>query len=361
MIDVDRGVVRQLTYSPAWHAAPDDAGAKICLRHQCPGSRAAHLRGRRRPRRRRRVLLRQRGLFGGQALGRAVSLQRRTGRGRGGPAHPPSPAIFSGRLARRVHLRQDRPRADLRSAMRMPMPESQRVRQELGPAWITGMKSRPLAHGALAHVLGDPAEAHALDFLVIARPTSAPARSWESPTLGAGQPRKSAPSGDLRTDRARLRDHRDGVRNSPHRHHPSPPRDDPRDVSRWLLHQHRRRAGDCWWATQQERRRRALSPTEPAGLVPRRHDRRLRAWLMRTGADGYAGRHRRFPFNHGAPDRPRRSAPIGVRCRCAAVRFSGAAEQPDGIDPGLLALVVFTLQSAAENARPLFIAHAPGG
>ena len=26
MVDVDRGVVRQITYSPAWHAAPDDAG-----------------------------------------------------------------------------------------------------------------------------------------------------------------------------------------------------------------------------------------------------------------------------------------------------------------------------------------------
>ena len=29
MIDVDRGVVRQLTYSPAWHAAPDDAGERF--------------------------------------------------------------------------------------------------------------------------------------------------------------------------------------------------------------------------------------------------------------------------------------------------------------------------------------------
>jgi oligogalacturonide lyase len=29
MIDVDRGVVRQLTYSPAWHAAPDDDGERF--------------------------------------------------------------------------------------------------------------------------------------------------------------------------------------------------------------------------------------------------------------------------------------------------------------------------------------------
>ena len=29
MIDVDRGVVRQLIYSPAWHAAPDDAGERF--------------------------------------------------------------------------------------------------------------------------------------------------------------------------------------------------------------------------------------------------------------------------------------------------------------------------------------------
>jgi oligogalacturonide lyase len=29
MIDVDRGVVRQLIYSPTWHAAPDDAGEKF--------------------------------------------------------------------------------------------------------------------------------------------------------------------------------------------------------------------------------------------------------------------------------------------------------------------------------------------
>jgi len=29
MIDVDRGVVRQITYSPAWHAAPDDAGERF--------------------------------------------------------------------------------------------------------------------------------------------------------------------------------------------------------------------------------------------------------------------------------------------------------------------------------------------
>jgi oligogalacturonide lyase len=29
MIDVDRGVVRQITYSPAWHAAPDDEGERF--------------------------------------------------------------------------------------------------------------------------------------------------------------------------------------------------------------------------------------------------------------------------------------------------------------------------------------------
>ena len=29
MIDVDRSVVRQITYSPAWHAAPDDAGERF--------------------------------------------------------------------------------------------------------------------------------------------------------------------------------------------------------------------------------------------------------------------------------------------------------------------------------------------
>ena len=75
MIDVDRGVVRQLTYSPAWHAAPDDAGETICLRHQFSRSRPAHLRGRRRSRRRRGIPLRQRGVVGRQALGRPVPLQ----------------------------------------------------------------------------------------------------------------------------------------------------------------------------------------------------------------------------------------------------------------------------------------------
>ena len=29
MIDVDRGVMRRLTYFPAWHAAPDDAGTRF--------------------------------------------------------------------------------------------------------------------------------------------------------------------------------------------------------------------------------------------------------------------------------------------------------------------------------------------
>ena len=29
MIDVDRGVVRQLIYTPVWHAAPDDAGERF--------------------------------------------------------------------------------------------------------------------------------------------------------------------------------------------------------------------------------------------------------------------------------------------------------------------------------------------
>jgi oligogalacturonide lyase len=54
MIDVDRGVIRQLTYSPAWHAAPDDAGERFVCDTNCPDRGLHYVRGRRRSCRRSR-------------------------------------------------------------------------------------------------------------------------------------------------------------------------------------------------------------------------------------------------------------------------------------------------------------------
>ena len=118
MIDVDRGVVRQLTYFSGLARGAGRRRRAIRLRHQFSRSRPAHLRRRRRPGRRGGIPLRQRGVIRRQALGRAVSLQRRAGRGRSRAAHPSASALFAGRLARGVHLRQDRPRAALRSDAR---------------------------------------------------------------------------------------------------------------------------------------------------------------------------------------------------------------------------------------------------
>ena len=111
MIDVDRGVVRQLTYSPAWHAAPDDDGERFVCDTNLP-DRGLHTFGvDDDPADDAEFLCRQRSVVRGQALGRAVPLQRRAGRGRSRAAHPSASALLAGRLARAVHLGQDRPRA----------------------------------------------------------------------------------------------------------------------------------------------------------------------------------------------------------------------------------------------------------
>ncbi len=99
MIDVDRGVIRQLTYSPAWHAAPDDAGERFRLRHQLSRSRPAHLRGRWRSGRRGRAAVRQRGILRRASTGPG-RFPTTTGRSRSKPRSTPIPIRASRRTAR---------------------------------------------------------------------------------------------------------------------------------------------------------------------------------------------------------------------------------------------------------------------
>ena len=66
----------------------------VCLRHQFSRSWLAHLRRRRRSSRRCGISLRQRSIVRGQALGWAVSLQRRASRGGGSPAYASAPAFL---------------------------------------------------------------------------------------------------------------------------------------------------------------------------------------------------------------------------------------------------------------------------
>ena len=159
------------------------------------------------------ISLRQRSIVRGQALGWAVSLQRRASRGRGSPAYASAPAFLAGRFARGVHLRQDRPRSDLRGdAMTGPaMLESQRVRQEIRdrPHHRHEPRPRPRLRAVQSR---DPAERICvrLPALLPAQPARLPgAGSHRSRQPGAEEARAGA---DLRTDCARYAIYRDGER-----------------------------------------------------------------------------------------------------------------------------------------------------
>ena len=365
MIDVDRGDVRQLTTSPAWHAAPDDAGERFVCDTNFP-DRGLHIfevdgdrptmpsrsaPARRRPR----------------ASTGAARFPTTTARSRSKPRQHTHPHPRFSPDGSRVVFTSDRTgHAQLYEVMLEDGPmtgpamlESQRVRQEIRAGRITGT-SRGLAHGFVQCNLAILPKAYAFDFLLYCqrnqracpvlevtdpgdpvpkqararRPTCAPtARAMRSiATACAPRTAPTSPicgatisstfligsgiSIDGALERAGVPTHKD----------------------RWVL--------------------RTTLPTEPAG--PFRGDMIVTMrWLTAQQAITATQVTSRFPFNHGAPIHLGDPAAIGADLDGAAVRRPGAADA-DGHRAGVLGL----RRDAAERRRrtrrlPFFIAHAP--
>ena len=266
MIDVDRGVVAVDHLFPAWHAAPDDAGDAVRLRHQFPRPRPAHLRARRRSGRRgrRRSAPARRRPRARTGAGRFPTT---TGRSRSKRASTPIRIRASRRTARAWCSPRTGPAT--RSSTRSMLEDAMNADGHAGKPARPRRKSAPAASPAPA-AGSRTASCSAISrscrrntrstSCCIASATSAPARCWKSPipaASGAEEARADrGPAHRLRPlrDLPRRRAHR-----GPHRHH-GPVARRPRHLPDRLGHQHRRRAGA----------RRRADPQGPLGAAHRR-------------------------------------------------------------------------------------------
>ena len=202
MIDVDRGVVRLDHAIPGLARGAGRRGRALRLRHQFSRPRPPHLSSSTtiRPTQAARRSAPARPSSEGKHWGGPFPYNDGPVAVEAAPAHPSASAIFAGRLARRVHLRPHRPRADLRSDAgaghdRAAMLESQRVRAEIRAGRITGT-SRGLAHGFVQCNLAILPKDYAFDF-----PALLPAQSARLPGPGSHRsrqrpvPKKLAPTG----------------------------------------------------------------------------------------------------------------------------------------------------------------------
>ena len=300
LIDVDSGVVRWITRFPAWHAAPDDDGRALRLRHQlsrtaaCTSTTSTT-----------RPTLNP--LAPSEARTKAPTGAARfpttTGRSavEARAAYPSASALPPDDWRRAVHLGPDRPRAALRShaggrrnERERVMLESQRVAPKSAPA---GSPAPAAAwRTASSSAIRDPAEGLRLRLpaLLPAQPRACPVLEVTDPAAGAEEAAHRRPAYRLRALRVYLDGERVGGRPTSR-----PRRDDP--VSFLIGSASASTAG---WSAPACRPTRTAGaahelPAEPAG--PFRGDIIVTMrWLPPQQPYGQAG-YREIPFNHGAP------------------------------------------------------------
>ena len=226
MIDVDRGVVRSITF-PGLACGAGRRRRALRLRHQFPRPRPAHVRSRRRSGRR-------------GASSSAPARRRRRASTGAGRSPTTTGRSRSKRASTRIRIRASAPdgsrvvftsdktghaqiyEVDARRSIAMNgrWPARKPARPpDIRAGRITGT-SRGLAHGFVQCNLAILPKAYAFDFLLYCQRNQRACPVLEVTDPGSRSRSKLAPGADLRTDCARYSVFVDGVRTGgPHRHH----------------------------------------------------------------------------------------------------------------------------------------------